>query len=160
MILFPALYPALSVRVRDADAVVFVQLLELTRDTILVSGVSGDLKAHYRLGDGKSSDIGGVIVDEDLAALRAMAKKLFAPPPSPRELVVDEERLKGSDLGDPTGVLVRAKRADGSIGSVDVAFLDRDSFLAWMCAGGENKRAEVVASIVLGHADSRVEVTP
>lgn len=154
MTLSPALYPALFVRVRDDEAVSFALLIELTRDNLIVCG---DLKARYRLGDGKSRDTGGVIVDEDLAALRAMAKKLFAPA-SPPDLVVDPKRFR-PELGDPTRILVRAKLPDGGFGSVDVAFLDRDSFLAWMCAGGENKRAEVVASIVLGHYEPD-EVTP
>jgi len=73
-------------------------------------------------------------------------------------LTVDEGRL--AELGDKsTGIFVRATR-NGSYGTYDIAALDAPSLLEWLrCRGGENKWAENVVGILLGHGHLHT-VTP
>ena len=56
------------------------------------------------------------------------------------------------DRHDSTGIYVRAKNVEGKWGSYDIAELDRASLQAWLRSrGGENKWAESVVLILLGH---------
>jgi hypothetical protein len=62
-------------------------------------------------------------------------------------LEVDPERLSRAE----TGIFVRARCA-GAWGSHDIAHLTKASLLAWLrLRGGENRIAEDVVGILLGH---------
>ncbi len=51
-----------------------------------------------------------------------------------------------------TGIYARAIFPDGTYGSVDVAYLDRDSLFKWLrFRGGENHWAENTVALLLGH---------
>jgi hypothetical protein len=51
-----------------------------------------------------------------------------------------------------TGIYVRARRPDGGWESVDLAYLDGPSLLWWLRSqGGDNRLAEDVVGILLGH---------
>ena len=64
------------------------------------------------------------------------------------ELRTDEDREGEFD----TGIYVRAKRADGAYGSVDIGELDKASLLTWMRSrGGENTWAEDCVGLLLTH---------
>jgi hypothetical protein len=68
------------------------------------------------------------------------------------ELLVDEKRARNNILIE-TGIYVRAKYpSTGRWDSVDIASLDKASLLNWLKSrGGDNKLAENVVGILLGH---------
>lgn len=67
------------------------------------------------------------------------------------ELRLDPERKQYADL---TGIYVRARDADGSWDSFDIAELDADSLIAWLRSrGGENPWAENTVGMLLRHKE-------
>lgn len=68
---------------------------------------------------------------------------------------VDDSRLREQwedILYHRTGVVAQAKSSISECGCFDIALLDKDSLLRWLKAdGGDNKRAEDVVGILLGH---------
>jgi hypothetical protein len=56
-------------------------------------------------------------------------------------------------MGDgETGIQIRAQGPDGKWGTFDIGHLDKPSLLAWLRSrGGDNKWAENVVGILLGH---------
>lgn len=63
------------------------------------------------------------------------------------ELNIDPERL---DMGE-TGIYIRGKLA-GNWGTYDISALDKESLLTWLKSrGGDNRWAEDVVGILLGH---------
>jgi len=64
--------------------------------------------------------------------------------------IVDPER-KRECKGD-TGIYVRAQQEDGKWVAADILHLTTESLLRWLRSrGGENKMAEDVVGILLGH---------
>lgn len=63
------------------------------------------------------------------------------------ELLVDSSRINYGN----TGIFVRAKNG-AHYGSFDICELEKDSLLEWLRSrGGDNKYAEDVVGIILGH---------
>jgi hypothetical protein len=68
-------------------------------------------------------------------------------------LLVDPARVLDLEDADPgeTGIYVRAKQPDGSWCSIDIYALEKASLLAWLRSRGDNRWAEDVVGILLGH---------
>lgn len=67
-------------------------------------------------------------------------------------LKIDAKRALLGDEANVTGIFVRAQHEDGRWENVDIAALDKQSLLAWLKSrGGDNKWAEDVVGILLGH---------
>lgn len=65
------------------------------------------------------------------------------------ELCIDPTRR--IEVGEATGIFVRARDMEGHFGSFDIYELDRDSLVAWLRSrGGENKWAENTVLLLLG----------
>jgi len=69
-----------------------------------------------------------------------------------QELKVDESRLNDRLRFQACDIVIMAMYPDGKIAQADVAVLDKASLLKWLRSrGGENKLAENVVGVVLGH---------
>lgn len=81
---------------------------------------------------------------------------------SPR-LLIDPDRAAprdedGSRMGPSTGIFVRAWNADGRCVNACISELDKASLLAWLKSrGGDNRWAEDVVGILLGHGHLHLE---
>lgn len=65
---------------------------------------------------------------------------------------VDPDR--STDIFGETGILVRAKDAEGQWVNADIVTLDIESLNSWLRSrGGENTWAESVVRILLGHRE-------
>lgn len=93
--------------------------------------------------------VDGPILKSLIPVIQRAASSEIAPP-EPVELVADPER---EGMESMTGILVRAKDAQGRWESLDIAELDRRSLHAWLRSrGGKNMYAENVVLALLGHA--------
>jgi hypothetical protein len=64
---------------------------------------------------------------------------------------VDPNRIMNARY---TGISVRALMLDGRWDNADIAYLDKESLLAWLRSrGGNNEWAENVVGILLGHGN-------
>jgi len=64
-----------------------------------------------------------------------------------KTLCADDQRLGLQG----TGIFVRALRPGGKFGATDIAHLCRQSLLDWLRSRGDNRTAEDVVGILLGH---------
>jgi len=64
-----------------------------------------------------------------------------------KTLCADDQRLRLKG----TGILVRALRPGGKFGPTDIAHLCRQSLLDWLRSRRDNRTAEDVVGILLGH---------
>jgi len=74
------------------------------------------------------------------------------------DLVTDPDRWHKHGTSNITGIFIRAKNPDGEWVSADIAVLDKPSLLRWLKSrGGENRWAEDVVGILLGHGHLHID---
>lgn len=76
-----------------------------------------------------------------------------------REMKVDPNRRIDKDLGIAgTGIYIRAMEPNGNWGTFDIYELDKFSLVTWLQSrGGDNKIAEDVVCVLLGHERDETE---